>query len=88
MEFGERRDLDAEHTFAMITELVDIGVPVEKLYEQGLADFEIECIEMRPEDGLWTVQRRYPGFECEIAVPDMFKNQDSRKQSNYINNSA
>tara|TARA_B100000700_G_scaffold226019_1_gene249358 strand:+ start:562 stop:729 length:168 start_codon:yes stop_codon:yes gene_type:complete len=55
MEFGERRDLDAEHTFAMITELVDIGVPVEKLYEQGLADFEIECIEMRPEDGLWTV---------------------------------
>lgn len=55
MEVVAHQGFDAEQTLAMITELVDIGVPVEKLHKQGLADFEFECIEMRPEDGLWTV---------------------------------
>ena len=55
MEVVAHQAFDAEQTLGMITELVDIGVPVEKLHKQGLADFEFECIEMRPEDGLWTV---------------------------------
>ena len=38
----------------MITELIDIGVPVEKLHKQGFADFEFEYIEMHPKDGLWS----------------------------------
>ena len=55
MEVVAHQGFDAEQTLAMITELVDIGVPVEQLHKQGLADFEFERIEMRPEDGLWTV---------------------------------
>ena len=38
----------------MITELIEIGVPVEKLHQQGIAEFDIEYVDMHPEDGLWS----------------------------------
>ena len=38
----------------MITELIEIGVPVEKLHQQGIAEFDIEYVDMQPEDGLWS----------------------------------
>ena len=54
MLIPKKQNLDAGQAFAMITELIDIGVPVEKLHEQGFADFEFESIEMHPKDGLWS----------------------------------
>ncbi len=45
---------EAGQAFAMITELIDIGVPVEKLHKQDLADIDFEYIEMHPEDGPWS----------------------------------
>ena len=50
----EHQRLDAENTFTMITELIEIGVPVQKLHQQGLTDFDFEYVEMHPEDGLWS----------------------------------
>jgi len=38
----------------MITELIEIGVPVQKLHQQGLTEFDFEYVEMHPEDGLWS----------------------------------
>ena len=32
----------------------EIGVPVEKLHQQGIAEFDIEYVDMHPEDGLWS----------------------------------
>ena len=54
MLMPKKQNPDAGQAFAMITELIDIGVPVEKLHKQGLADFEFEYIEMHPKDGLWS----------------------------------
>jgi len=54
MLIPKKQNPDAGQAFAMITELIDIGVPVEKLHEQGFADFEFESIEMHPKDGLWS----------------------------------
>jgi hypothetical protein len=54
MEVMEQQALNAEHSFAMITELIEIGVPVEKLHQQGITDFDFEYVEMHPEDGLWS----------------------------------
>ena len=54
MLIPKKQNPDAGQAFAMITELIDIGVPVEKLHKQGLADFEFEYIEMHPKDGLWS----------------------------------
>ena len=54
MLIAKKPNPDAGQAFAMITELIDIGVPVEKLHKQGLADFEFEYIEMDPKDGLWS----------------------------------
>ena len=54
MEVMEHQRLDAENTFAMISELIEIGVPQQKLHQQGLADFDLEYVEMHPEDGLWS----------------------------------
>jgi hypothetical protein len=54
MEVMEHQRLDAENTFAMISELIEIGVPQQKLHQQGLADFDFEYVEMHPEDGLWS----------------------------------
>ena len=53
MLMPKKQNPDAGQAFAMITELIDIGVPVEKLHKQGLADFEFEYSEMHPKDGLW-----------------------------------
>ena len=54
MLIPKNQNPDTGQAFAMITELIDIGVPVEKLHKQGLADFEFEYIEMDPKDGLWS----------------------------------
>ena len=45
---------EGQQVFAMITELIEIGVPVEKLHQQGIAEFDIEYVDMHPEDGLWS----------------------------------
>tara|TARA_B100000676_G_C17841649_1_gene713267 strand:- start:173 stop:340 length:168 start_codon:yes stop_codon:yes gene_type:complete len=50
----EHQVFNAEHSFAMITKLIGIGVPVEKLHQQGITDFDFEYVEMYPEDGLWS----------------------------------
>ena len=44
---------EGQKGFAMITELIEIGVPVEKLHQQGIAEFDIEYVDMHPDDGLW-----------------------------------
>jgi len=44
---------EGQQVFAMITELIEIGVPVEKLHPQGIAEFDIEYVDMHPDDGLW-----------------------------------
>ena len=45
---------EGQKVFAMITELIEIGVPVEKLHQQCIAEFDIEYVDMHPEDGLWS----------------------------------
>ena len=45
---------EGQQVFAMITELIEIGVPVEKLHQQGIAESDIEYVDMHPEDGLWS----------------------------------
>ena len=55
MESIQHQAVDAQQVFAMITELIEIGVPVEKLHQQGIAEFDIEYVDMDPEDGLWSV---------------------------------
>ena len=52
MESIQHQAVDAQQVFAMITELIEIGVPVEKLHQQGIAEFDIEYVDMHPEDGL------------------------------------
>ena len=54
MESIQHQAVDAQQVFAMITELIEIGVPVEKLHQQGIAEFDIEYVDMQPEDGLWS----------------------------------
>ena len=54
MESIQHQAVDAQQVFAMITELIEIGVPVEKLHQQGIAEFDIEYVDMNPEDGLWS----------------------------------
>lgn len=54
MPIPKKQDPDAGQAFTMITELIELGVPIEKLHKQGLAEFEFEYIEMHPEDGLWS----------------------------------
>jgi len=54
VEAMEHQVFNAEHSFAMITKLIGIGVPVEKLHQQGITDFDFEYVEMYPEDGLWS----------------------------------
>ena len=54
MESIQHQAVDVQQVFAMITELIEIGVPVEKLHQQGIAEFDIEYVEMHPEDGLWS----------------------------------
>ena len=44
---------EGQKVFAMITELIEIGVPVEKLHQQGIAEFDIEYVDMHPGGGLW-----------------------------------
>lgn len=54
MESIQHQAVDAQQVFAMITELIEIGVPVEKLHQQDIAEFDIEYVDMHPEDGLWS----------------------------------
>tara|TARA_Y100001933_G_scaffold107779_1_gene108020 strand:- start:776 stop:952 length:177 start_codon:yes stop_codon:yes gene_type:complete len=54
MESIQHQAVDAQQVFAMITELIEIGVPVEKLHQQGIAEFDIEYVDMHAEDGLWS----------------------------------
>ena len=54
MESIQHQAVDAQQVFAMITELIEIGVPVEKLHQQRIAEFDIEYVDMHPEDGLWS----------------------------------
>ena len=54
MESIQHQAVDAQQVFAMITELIEIGVPVEKLHHQGIAEVDIEYVDMHPEDGLWS----------------------------------
>ena len=54
MESIQHQAVDAQQVFAMITELIEIGVPVEKLHQQGIAEFDIEYVDMHPEHGLWS----------------------------------
>ena len=54
MESIQHQAADAQRVFAMITELIEIGVPVEKLHQQGIAEFDIEYVDMHTEDGLWS----------------------------------
>ena len=54
MESIQHQAVDAQQVFAMITELIEIGVPVEKLHQQGIAEFDIEYVDMHPEDGPWS----------------------------------
>ena len=54
MESIQHQIADEQQVFAMITELIEIGVPVEKLHQQGIAEFDIEYVDMQPEDGLWS----------------------------------
>ena len=54
MESIQHQAVDAQQVFAMITELIEIGVPVEKLHQQGIAELDIEYVDMHPEDGLWS----------------------------------
>ena len=52
MEWIQNPAFEQEQALAMITELIEIGVPVEKLRQQGIAEFDIEYVDMHPEDGL------------------------------------
>ena len=54
MLIPKKQNPEVGQAFAMITELIEIGVPVEKLHEQGIAEFDIEYVDMHPEDGLWS----------------------------------
>ena len=54
MELIQYPSDDARQVFAMITELIEIGVPVEKLHQQGIAEFDIEYVDMHSDDGLWS----------------------------------
>ena len=54
MLIPKKQNPEAGQAFAMITELIEIGVPVEKLHQQGIAEFDIEYVDMHPEDGLWS----------------------------------
>jgi|TARA_B100000676_G_C18031433_1_gene818949 hypothetical protein len=54
MEWIQHAASEQEQALAMITELIEIGVPVEKLHQQGIAEFDIEYVDMQPEDGLWS----------------------------------
>tara|TARA_B100000530_G_scaffold276708_1_gene189747 strand:- start:546 stop:722 length:177 start_codon:yes stop_codon:yes gene_type:complete len=54
MLIPKKQNPEVGQAFAMITELIEIGVPVEKLHQQGIAEFDIEYVDMHPEDGLWS----------------------------------
>ena len=54
MLIPKKQNPEVGQAFAMITELIEIGVPVEKLHQQGIAEFDIEYVDMQPEDGLWS----------------------------------
>ena len=54
MLIPKKQTPEVGQAFAMITELIEIGVPVQKLHQQGLTDFDFEYVEMHPEDGLWS----------------------------------
>jgi len=54
MESIQHQIADEQQVFAMITELIEIGVPVEKLHQQGIAEFDIEYVDMHSEDSLWS----------------------------------
>ena len=54
MEWIQHPAFEQEQALAMIMELIEIGVPVEKLHQQGIAEFDIEYVDMHPEDGLWS----------------------------------
>ena len=54
MLIPKKQTPEVGQAFAMITELIEIGVPVEKLHQQGIAEFDIEYVDMHPEDGLWS----------------------------------
>ena len=54
MLIPKKQNPEVGQAFAMITELIEIGVPVEKLHQLGIAEFDIEYVDMHPEDGLWS----------------------------------
>ena len=54
MLIPKKQNPEGGQAFAMIAELIEIGVSVEKLHQQGIAEFDIEYVDMHPEDGLWS----------------------------------
>ena len=54
MLIPKKQNTEVGQAFAMITEVIEIGVPIEKLHQQGIAEFDIEYVDMHPEDGLWS----------------------------------
>ena len=54
MEWIQHPVLEREQALAMITELIEIGVPVKKLHQQRIAEFDIEYVDIHPDDGLWS----------------------------------